>query len=217
MKKLTLIAIFIGSLLFSTANHAKAQNQQGEITVNAGAGYSLIFAIIDPLVKASITSGNVTSNAPPVFNGTVDYAFNSWFSLGIGIGYQSITVNINNFTDSNNTPYLYNQNASASVSRLNIGLRPCFHLGKNPNVDPYFGLKVGVSIWSFALTSTDPNYNLPLPYSGTVPAFQAFFGLKGYFLPFMGAHFEIAVGSPYFIEAGLNFRFGNTGLDAKKS
>ncbi|MCD4793750.1 MAG: hypothetical protein K8R54_10975 [Bacteroidales bacterium] len=33
------------------------------------------------------------------------------------------------------------------------------------------------------------------------------FGIRGYFTDNIGAHIEFAIGSPYFLAGGINFRF----------
>lgn len=212
MKKLTLVAIIIAGLMCSTSQKAKAQNQQGEFVTSAGVGYSLIFAILSSLGTSSsnVTNGNVSGSSIPEINVAGDYAFSSRFSLGLGVGYQSGGFKVANFYDSTNG--LANQNASITVSRLNIGIRPLFHFGTKPNIDAYLGFRVGVSIWNLGVTSTDPNYNFAGKFTGALPSFQALFGIKGYFTPVVGAHIELAIGTPYFIEAGVCFRFGNTGI-----
>lgn len=215
MKKLTIIAIIIAGLMCGTSHQVKAQNQQGEFVASAGGGYSLIFAVLNSLGSYSnnVTGGTITSIGIPEINATGDYALSSRFSLGLGIGYQSGGFTVKGFSDSSNG--LVNQSATIDISRLNIGIRPIFHFGSNPDVDFYMGFRVGVSIWNVGLTSTDPNFNFLGKFTGTLPSFQALLGFKGYFSPVVGAHIEVAVGTPYFVEAGLSFRFGNTGAGGK--
>ena len=69
---------------------------------------------------------------------------------------------------------------------------------------------MGVSIWNVGSSSTDPNFNYASKLTGALPSFQALFGLKGYFTPMIGAHIEVAIGTPYLVEAGLSFKFGGT-------
>jgi hypothetical protein len=208
MKKITLTAILIIGVMLSTGNHAKAQNQKGEFVASAGAGYSVLFAVISSLgsSSANVTNGTVSISTIPEINTTADYGLSDKFSLGLGIGYQSATISVNGFNDTANG--YTNQNASVSISRLNIGIRPIFHFGSNPNIDFYLGFRVGVSIWSFGVSSTDPNYSFGGKFTGALPSFQALIGLKGYFSPLVGGHIEFAIGTPYLIEAGVSFRFG---------
>ncbi|HTB05624.1 MAG TPA: hypothetical protein VK806_01640 [Bacteroidia bacterium] len=204
MKKITLIGAIIIGIMFSPTKQVKAQNNQGEFVASAGVGYSLIFS----LLNYGLNNGaNVSTSITPAISVAGDYSINGRFSLGLGIGYQSMKTGVTNYNDSANG--YYNQSFNISLSRLNIGIRPLFHFGSNPNVDFYLGFRVGVSIWSFSSTSTDPNYNAP-GLRGTLPSFQALMGFKGYFSPVVGAHIEVAVGTPYFLEAGLSFRFGGT-------
>jgi len=215
MKKLSLLAILIAGLICSTGQQAKAQNQKGEFVASAGAGYSVLFGVISSLGSVSnAASGGVLSiSTIPEINTTGDYGMSDHFSLGVGIGYQSCSITDDNFTDSSTGAT--GQNATVRISRLNIGFRPVWHFGNNPNIDFYFGMRVGVSIWSFGVTTTDPNFGFQGVFSGAVPSFQTFVGLKGYFSPVVGAHLELGIGTPYLVEAGLSFRFGNTGAASK--
>jgi hypothetical protein len=210
MKRITLISAIIIGMMCSNTQKVQAQNNKGEFVASAGAGYSVLFAVLNSLgsYSSNITNGTITSNGIPVISVAGDYALSDRFSLGLGVGYQSTGFTVTGFSDSSNG--LTNQSATVDISRLNIGLRPLFHFGSNPNIDPYLGFRVGVSIWNVGSSSTDPNFNYASKLTGALPSFQALFGLKGYFTPMIGAHIEVAIGTPYLVEAGLSFKFGGT-------
>jgi hypothetical protein len=208
MKRITLISAIIVGMMLSNTKQVQAQNNKGEFVASAGAGYSVLFGVIGSLgsLSANVSGGSVTSSSIPVISVAGDYALSDRFSLGLGVGYQSAGFTVNGFTDTTNG--LTNQSATVDISRLNIGIRPLFHFSSNPNIDTYIGFRVGVSIWNVGTSSTDPNFNYDSKLTGALPSFQALFGLKGYFTPMIGAHIEIAIGTPYLVEAGLSFKFG---------
>ncbi|HXP50375.1 MAG TPA: hypothetical protein VN922_10490, partial [Bacteroidia bacterium] len=100
-------------------------------------------------------------------------------------------------------------------SRLNIGVRASYHLNKfNLRFDDYIGIRLGCSYWHdiFICPSSygyvgSPEYSIG---AATLykPSFQVFYGLS--LFPSggcVGFNFEIGIGTPYFGEGGITFRF----------
>ncbi len=74
----------------------------------------------------------------------------------------------------------------------------------------YSGIRTGAIIWSPEGQTTDPTLNemFDSDYGRTVLRIQLVaFGMRGYFTDNIGANIEFAIGSPYFVTGGLNFRF----------
>jgi hypothetical protein len=207
MKKISLSLLLAVVALFSGINNAKAQNETGQVSVSAGVGFSVLFGVIN-IAENQATDEGITHSTLPALNMNIDYGISPKFSLGLGVGYQSTTINYTNYEATTSSGYDSLYNFGVTISRLNIGLRPIYHFGKNDKLDIYTGGRIGLSIWSISTTASVPGYSGPFQYSGVLPSFQYLFGMKAYFTPSFGAHFEVAIGTPYLIEAGLNYRFG---------
>jgi hypothetical protein len=201
MKKITITIAVIVGVLFFNSKEVNAQNREGQVVVDAGLGYSLIFAVPGIL----ISDGSYSSHsATPAINATADYALLDRFSLGLGITYQSVTLNYADYYNNvTGAPETY----STSISRLNIGIRPLYHFASRKRIDLYIGARFGLSIWNNA-NANDPYNSGSSTYSGTLPSFQALFGVRKYFSHHVGAHVEFALGTPYFMEAGISVKFG---------
>jgi hypothetical protein len=180
------------------------QNSPGEISVNAGLGYSIIL----PLIASSGSSSGVSGTYPPAYNGIVDFGIMSRFSIGVGLCYESTTITtVNQFS-----PYGYytGQPTKEIISRTNLGIRPLWHFGHTEKLDGYLGGRMGVSFWK---QPDNSNSNFSLENGNfLLPTLQFVIGVRTFLTSDFGLHAEAAFGSPYFIEVGISFRFhGNFG------
>lgn len=222
-----LLITLICSICFCTSY---AQQQLGQIVINAGYGYSPEFdgdigiggtaypAIINP-------SGINADNYPyPLANfnsvsynkgAAIDVGFYDGFSIGLAASYQSEVVNWQFGSDNGvaPTPYqLYDK-----VTRTNFALRLLHHSQANTHFDFYYGARTGISFWQdspYPVNTTyyqnpvgvGPRVTFLKASTINVPSFQVLCGLRYFPVPFLGIQVEAGIGSPYLAEAGLTFR-----------
>ena len=196
MKKLILLFLIAPLSVFS-------QKQEGEMVATAGAGWSLLGAIF----SLSDVSGETSTTVTPVFHASFDYGLTRNMSIGAAFGYQKATVSYNDYVYYNSNNQEITEDFDWSVSRLNIGARVLFHYGSNENFDMYSGMRLGFQSFTSEFDTTDPSFDSD--FKGGTLGFQLVaFGARGYFTPNIGFNAEVALGSPYFVMGGLNYRFG---------
>lgn len=179
------------------------QNTQGQSVVTAGAGWSLLGAIFSVADGVSDTQTKVT----PVIHGSFDYAITDNMSFGAAIGYQKATISYDDYEYFNADNVLVSEDFDWTISRLNIGARALFHYGKKENFDMYSGLRFGYQNFSSKYDTNDPSFKADFK-GGAMGMQLILFGARGYFNDHIGFNAELAVGSPYFVMGGLNYRFG---------
>jgi hypothetical protein len=151
-----------------------------------------------------------TSNVPHLDFFT-DYRISRYFSLGVAASYEDETI----------TQYwgygVSNPNCSDLVSRTNVSGRILKHIKPQmANVfDAYIGLRIGASYWTDVSTlapGVNPQNSLITsfltPTTQLATSVQFLFGISTGSTEPLSFHFEAAIGSPYFLEVGFNFRFG---------
>ena len=145
----------------------------------------------------------------PVLNGIYDYGLADIFSIGIGGSFQQYgTKHINDSWGA------LTINWQETVQRINIGLRPMFHLTKNTeNLDFYTGFRFGYTNYSRTNNFPDPVYynnNLNNDFGllfYTNYSVQAILGARYYPAPNFGINMEACIGAPYFVMLGMNYKF----------
>ena len=160
-----------------------------------------------------------TNSSGPAFNVSADYGIFKELSIGGGITYQSCSVTVPGWYNQ----YTYkNENVIENISRVNFRLRITAHWDFSDDHlwEMYGGAAVGESVWNDANNAHDPNFPCDAPWNMNVGtsklvSFQGYLGLRGYFTENLGAHLELAVGSPYFVETGISFRFGGIPLNLR--
>lgn len=198
-------------VLLWQVNAVNAQQEKGQITINAGVGHSPEFdGNLDfgggPTYPAGINSmaeneGFGCSSIIPAINLTADYNLTSKFSLGLATSYQR-----------ENVAYISPYNSFDKITRINLAGRMLIHLDKvSVHFDPYFGIRFGLNYWGDA---PPPNPGYPTTYFLTspnsfAPSFQVLFGMRVFLTTNIGIHFELGIGEPYIAEGGLTFRVGN--------
>ncbi len=142
----------------------------------------------------------------PAYNLTLDYNILKTFSWGICGAYQTLT----DHPAFGGTVATFE---TERISRYNVTFRFLGHLSKNPTHYAYLGTRFGASIWTDKVTAfIPPSRYDDFPYT-SMPSYsravslQLFFGYRGFVSDIFGFHFEIAIGSPYVLEAGITFRF----------
>jgi hypothetical protein len=194
---------------------AQAQTAKGQVVVGTNGAFSLVGTAMTLAFKGIGNIDGLTTHTTPGLSGTVDYGISRRFSLGVATFYQSASAKWNVYSDSSSgTNIYYNGDYHARVTRMNTGIRALFHFGNSDDFDPYFGFRVGVSYWN--ITSNVANIDAlgNFKHFSTTVWPQAIFGVRYFFTPNIGVNGEFALGFPYFMSLGVNFRFG--GLPAAK-
>jgi len=177
----------------------KHESIEGQIYISGGIGQSTILSRIYYVVNAPDNPAYGVSQSV-VYNGIIDYGISKKLSIGAGIAYQTAT----------GVPYTGSSNQIGlieNLSRLNISTRILSEVASTKNFEFYIGFRVGVSYWT-DITIPYPVNQLTLgnTYTRNI-SFQFPIGIR-YFINYLGLHIEAAIGTPYFIEAGLTIRIG---------
>ena len=171
----------------------------GQVTINAGAGGSLIYWLEEGILGGT---GYTNTTMSPVASLIADYRCTPRSSIGLAVAFQSTTGtpgdgDENTFGNGNYTEY---------ITRTNVAFRYLVHFGKSDDFDFYMGPRIGASFWTDYVGGF-PNFPFPAMYNDLVRfSFQFLMGFQVYFASFFGIHIEAAVGSPYFAEGGFTFR-----------
>ncbi len=196
MKKITFLVVLLisSSIIF-------AQNDDHKLVFSANAGFSLVGG----LIGGSSIDSDVTysSYSIPAFQVNADYGIAKFFSAGVGVSYQMMGMN---YTD-----YGVNaDNFSTDIKRLNIGLRALFHYANSGRLDMYSGVRLGTTIWGIDVDGNIEGYDyndyILFDNATTFAPQLILFGFRGYFTENLGANFEIGIGAPHFLSAGLTYR-----------
>jgi len=223
MKRILLLLLFVfASLLPATAQDSVKISR---IDISVGIGWSPGFtgSLFGPDAYTNMYytagyavqnrynySATFTSNVPHL-DFFADYRISRYFSLGVAASYE----------DENITQYwgygASNPNCFDFVSRKNVSGRILKHIKPQmANVfDTYIGLRVGASYWTDISTlapGVNPQTSLITsfltPTTQLTTSVQFLFGISTGSTEPLSFHLEAAIGSPYFLEAGFNFRFG---------
>jgi opacity protein-like surface antigen len=209
MKKLLTVAAAVFLLTAITPTQAVAQKYLGQTVVGTNIGFSLVGALMSGAFNVTDRAiVGLSTRVTPGMSGTVDVGLSDRFSVGGAYFIQVATANWSSYQDTNGVTHTGDFYFRAT--RNNFGLRALFHFGDNDDFDPYFGVRIGMARWTFK-SNVDGYEGLGL-FDDTVfrnrvlP--QVCFGVRYFFLPFLGVNAEIAVGFPYYLSTGINFRFG---------
>ncbi len=199
--------IYVFSYLLLINCIVNAQQQKGQIVINAGVGYSPIFD--GSIVIISSTIYPIKTNYEnhgihltiPNLGMCVDYFFSNGFSFGLAANYQSENINYDYYV------------LGDEVTRINFAGRLIGHINpSNPHVDNYIGVRIGCSYWHDIPLQNNIIF-IPPPYLRA--SFQVLYGIRLYIFKNVGIHAELGIGSPYFAEAGLTFRINAGGKNTQ--
>ncbi|MGL4597523.1 MAG: outer membrane beta-barrel protein [Bacteroidia bacterium] len=202
IKSLLVAAVLVATGIF--APNASAQKYQGQMNITAGGAFSLT-GLVGTAVTSAVNTANGRASATPGLAGMFDYGVSDRFSIGAAYNFQQFTVKFSSYVNDNGNTV--NGDFKYSVTRQNIGLRALFHFGDNDDLDTYAGARFGYTLWN-------TNTNAPGLSLGDEKFFrsrlwpQALFGMRYYFTENIGVNAEFAIGPPYYMMFGLNFRFG---------
>ncbi len=222
-------------IFVSIAFLAQAQNGDFRNVVSANIGLNVFGSAAGSLDgntntnEAQYKYGKFT--AGPTFQLAWDYGVVKWFSIGVAGSYNRAKYAYEDVQYKGEKLGTVNFVAG----RTTLSIRPLFHYGNANNWDFYSGFRLGAGFWSAKL-SLDANDDLAMQLvakidedlAGYVPGFirkrlvndvgaRAGFvapvvqfvpiGVRGYFNDHIGLNAELAVGSPYFLTGGVNYRF----------
>ncbi len=184
----------------------------GLVNINAGIGVSIITFATG---GNALFGGNIhLLSESPACNFTIDYNFTNYFTIGLAGSYQFFTDN------PNSDEYLSNNYAfweAERITRKTFALRFSYSILLKGRHNCYAGVRAGESFWTDRIISyTAPT---PPPGYGGYPeyttmagseqrlSFQLFAGYRYFLSNNIGFHAELGIGTPYFAEAGITFRF----------
>jgi hypothetical protein len=185
----------------------------GDLRAYAGAnvGFSVINMLFSSISYAD-NPGWTASSIPPI-QLSFDYKVTERFSLGFAGAFSRANIDYVNDAIAPVGGDNELQNFNAKASRINLGLRGLFYYTDHEIVDVYSGFRTGVNIWSFDISSTDPDSgdNGIDPFSafgsGAMFGFQVIpIGINVFPVENIGINFELAVGQPYFAAFGVRYR-----------
>ena len=212
MKKTTTVILALSVLSLSLLKTENTFAQRGSdapaSVITAGAGWSLVGALFGAANQAVGDTNGYDLKQTPVLIADYDYNLSPKFSIGVAYSYQSFSTNYTNYYTTNSAGASYYATYKNKLTRMNFGIRPLFHFGNSDELDPYFGLRISYTQWSYNTTNPDPLYDA----SGTIKLgstvhVQVLFGSRYYITDNIGVCAEVGIGTPYLAMVGLNFRF----------
>ncbi len=218
-KKLLYIIILFVIVSYFNSSDAISQSLDYKSTIKFNAGMSItgnwINSLKNPLIKKSF--------ALPVGQLSYNYHAEKWIAIGGSVGYQYYDFNLFPLDSTSNKSFI-----SANLDKLNFMIRPTFYYVNQESLNLYSGLGFGITFWRLSVETTElkqyverilpqmvSNFVLPrIPLADKYSFWTYMFatqitllGIEGYFTNNFGANAEIALGSPYFLSAGINYRF----------
>lgn len=183
-------------------NYVTAQQEEGQICINAGVGDSPGFDNPGSPFFFTETNSNIVetgfsvSNIIPNIGCTIDYNITNYFSIGAASSYQSEIINVRGAGSD-----------IEKITRISLNFRTLFHLNKrNRNkFDHYIGTRFGLDYWGDVFQNGSSGHFLTNP-NQFIPSFQVFYGMRIYFTNNIGVQCEVGIGEPYLAEGGLTFR-----------
>lgn len=209
MKKIAVAVLAVFILIGGTATPCSAQKYKGEVVINTNMAFSLVGATMRIALKAAdFKIDGLDTRVSPCFSGTIDVGVTDRISLGAGYLYQSAEAEWKRFV----VPGVFGDSLvigdfNLTAYRNNYGIRALIHFGNNDQFDPYFGFRLGYGVWKVSCNVSDYEIFDKKKFRNLVTV-QAVFGFRYYFLPFLGVNGELAFGFPYFLSAGLSWKFG---------
>ena len=189
-------------ILFSAISGTIAQDsKEHKLVFTANAGLSLAGTFIS--VTDLVSDESYSTNVLPAGQLSADYYIIPIVSVGLAGSYQRMAMN---YTDYGTENY----NFSAVIGRTNIGIRGLYHYINKKHINMYSGIRFGMTNWNLQLSEDIPEFD-PFEYvnftNGTLASTQIVaFGIRAYFVDYLGVNVEFAIGAPHYVSAGINVR-----------
>lgn len=206
MKKFLSIAAVVFAFAVVTPTQVAAQKYAGQTVIGVNGAFSLVGLVMTSTFNVADRINGLSTSVTPGLSGSVDFGITDRFSLGVAHFYQSANAKWTSYTDTANV--LQTGDWNYRLTRQNTALRMLFHLSDNDDLDPYFGIRLGYSYWSQSTNVPDASSFLNLGVFKSKFWPQALFGVRYFFIPALGVNAELALGFPYYLSVGVNFRFG---------
>jgi hypothetical protein len=187
-----------------------AQRDAGEKVFGLHLGGSLTGVFINASGSNMKDSGSVSSfsqNSRPMIALTFDAGLSERWSLGILIANQSFSGTFFDYTYTRLDGTAVTETVTYKMNRNNISFAPKFHYNlKSDKLDMYLGLRFGFVFWNNDFKTTQSDFNpfglvFGRPNLGLVP-----FGMRFYANENFGGTFELALGAPYIISIGAQYK-----------
>jgi hypothetical protein len=222
-------------LLASLSTVLTAQNSTFKNEISLGFGANA-FSLISKDLGSSATTAALqykygVFHKTPTFQIAYDRSITRWFSAGAALTYNRARYEYDGLEYNGRKLGI----ATLTVGRTTIGTRLCLHFFNNRNWDFYSGGRLGLGFWTGRL-SLEADEDLKQELSGVVdenlrsvvprfirkrlidnigirsgfiaPQFQVIpIGVRAHLNNKIGIGAELALGSPYFICAGFQYRF----------
>lgn len=205
MKNLIKVILPVFVLLFFSQT-TYAQNETYRTNLHIGAGFSLGAGLLSDPNEISIGVHEVTSS--PAFQVTYDKAINKRFSYGFAFSHQDYELEHSGFAYS----FLNDEFASgtealiADVNRNNFAVRLLWHYVSRERLDMYVSGRYGFTYWKSDVNYVGEKEDMTARELVWF-APQVALGLRYYVTPKVGLSIENAIGSPHFLNIGVNYRF----------
>lgn len=132
-------------------------------------------------------------------------------SLGFGYSHQELRLTYGDTTFYPNGTYVAQEYVD-KVIRNNFGLRTLYHFTpRYKDIDTYFGLRFSFTSWDQQSTNpniTTGNWNFQDLFKSSRMKYQALFGFRYYPWKRYGFGAEFAIGPPYFLMVGMQWKWG---------
>ncbi|MFN8397854.1 MAG: outer membrane beta-barrel protein [Bacteroidia bacterium] len=200
--------LFVGVLATGLGTKVRAQAvEQGDFIIDGYYGFpNLMTGILRTIAvntNTDLFDLKVTSLGP--FGGRLSYMATENIGVGLDVYYAKSAFEYSDtLISGNGTRYYYR----LSNPRPRFLARVDYHFNIADKVDMYAGAGIGYSGSRYILDTNDPNFIIDRYSTRTlVPvAYRLAFGTKFYFVKFLGAGVEIAMGGPL-VTVGLSGKF----------
>ena len=207
--------LLIVALLSFFSVNTTAQDLEHRHAVSLNTGFSLSQLIFNSDWSNFASENTWTSFDYPAIQLHYDYRTNEWFSFGAGASWQYYGLDVDNellFDDQGNVDSV---TYTIGISKTNFAIRPLLHWKlKNPWMDLYSGIRLGVTLYSFD-NGTDEDVSIGPEDMESIYYRERFafspqfipLGFRGFFTENIGMGVEFAIGSPHFFNIGFIGRF----------
>ena len=215
---LFIIRYSVAVALLLAGGSARAQGQKEAIRpyahphqVRANVGLSGI-GLFSGLVRRVSGVANIGVTVQPAFQLNYAYRWRDRVSFGGGLSRQVFSARYRNYEYEGENGTTLLDNFTTYVRRFNVAGFARWHY--NPHADRivwYSGVRLGITRWTFDTNAQDVNYTVGQFLSfalGTQLAPQLILvGGDAYFTPHWGANFELGIGGPHLVSAGVGYRW----------
>ncbi len=218
MKKWIFIVVFaFGLMNVGNSQTTEPQNAKWQ-QITLAFGSSVPGLLANGFSRSSYVN---SSFATPVMNLSYAYLFQDNISVGAVVSYQNIYLDLLPLSNSSSSGISFNLN------RLNLSLHTEYYVVQKNKIDLYLGGKLGVNAWWGKVSFNELRDYLDqiIPFQFIVDAinkelipsnenfhslrisYQFTAGADYFFTQNIGLKGELAFGSPYWLNLGLNVRF----------